>query len=219
MGCSKKESLYGEGFHWVRARQVSENQFVVKRSELPMEVVLAVAPGQPWLAEGGRFRRPVRGASPRSFSIRLASQTRLEPYSQEELANPFVQNAIAQCERQGGGEGCQGRLVPANTRTDFVRTQDKEVFAMVTLGGVEPNRDYEVRFGLFDPDSNLRTRYTIPFHASKELPAEGHVHFNFSWAPTDPNAWQLGRWRIEITVNGKVEGERTFNVVDVAPPL
>jgi len=32
---------------------------------------------------------------------------------------------------------------------------------------------------------------------------------------TRPIEWELGQWRIEIAVNGQVEAERTFDVVDV----
>lgn len=157
----------------------------------------------------------IPGASPKFISLELASQAEYKPYSPEVLASPAAQSLIAQCEQQGGGH-CREDTVPANSRTKFVRAQDDKLWAFVYIGGLEWNRDYAVRFRLFDPDRNLRARAIAQIHTPSTLPPDFTATFHFSWAPPDPPRWQLGQWRIEIAVNGQVEVERTFLVVDQA---
>ena len=83
--------------------------------------------------------------------------------------------------------------MPANTRTMFVRTQDEKVRAIIVLGGIDPDRDYEIRFRLFDPDGNMRVRGTVPYHTHLEHPPNFTLTAAFNWAPIDPATWQLGR--------------------------
>jgi len=155
----------------------------------------------------------IPGAPPQNIAIKLASQIEYKPISPEVLDNPAVQSLIAQCE-QKGGEHCREETGPANSRTKFVRTQDDTVWAFVYIGGLERDRDYTVRIRLFDPERNMRQRMITSMHTPTVLPPDFTVNFYFSWAPPDPATWQLGKWRIEIAVNGQVEIERTFHVVD-----
>jgi len=155
----------------------------------------------------------IPGAPPQSIGLELASQVEYKPYPPEVVKNPAVQWLIAQCEQQGGGH-CREDTVPANSRTKFVRTQEDTVWAFVSLGGLESERDYAVRLCLFDPEGNMRWRMIFSMHTPRVLPPNFTVTVNYSWSPPDPAAWQLGKWRIEITVNGQVETERTFQVVD-----
>jgi hypothetical protein len=147
--------------------------------------------------------------------IVLTSRVTYEPFSPEFLANPIVQSLVAECQRKGEAH-CGERLVPADSRTEFVRTQDKRIVSFVELGGVEPGRAYEVRFRLFDPAGNLRERATFSLHVPSSFPPNATLIYEYSWAPQDPATWQLGRWRLEIAVNGQVESEGTFEVVDRA---
>jgi hypothetical protein len=153
------------------------------------------------------------GAPPQRVAIELTSQVQYTPLPPEVLGRPGVQAAIAQCEHQGW-ERCREFKKPADSRTYFVRTQDEQVFVFVKLGGLEPDRAYEVRFRLFDPEGNMRMRVSTPFHIPSGALPDFNLDFVFQWGPPDPSTWQLGRWRVEVAVNGQVEGERTFEVVD-----
>jgi len=154
----------------------------------------------------------VPGSPPRTVVILLGSQIQRVPYSPEELADPAIQSIIAECERQGATH-CRQPTELANVRTKFDRAQDDMVAGVVILGGLESNRDYTVRFKLFDPNGDTRMRATISVHIPPSFPAQGTIQPNFCWVPPDPSTWQLGSWRVEVAVNGEVEGERTFEVV------
>lgn len=153
------------------------------------------------------------GSPPKLIYLELASQVEYKPYPPEVLSNPVWQSIFAQCEEQGG-KHCREQTVLANTRTKFVRKQDDKLFAFVQLGGVKGNREYTVRFRLFDPDGNLRARANLSQHIPSPFPPDAFANYQFNWTPPHPTAWQLGKWRIEIAVNGQVEVERTFLVVD-----
>jgi hypothetical protein len=157
----------------------------------------------------------IPGAPPQNISLELASQAEHTPLPPEVLSDPVIQPVIAQCEQQGGMH-CRESTGPANSRTKFVRTQDDKLIAFVKLGGLEWNRDYAVRFRLFDPDGNMRSRSIFSQHIPSAFPPDGTLDFAFFWTAPDPIAWQLGKWRVEIAVNGQVEVERTFLVVDHA---
>jgi len=155
----------------------------------------------------------VSGGLPQRIAIDLTSRVQYIPYTPEELARPGVQALIVQCERQGW-EHCRDNRTPADSRTAFGRTQDKGIFAFVTVGGLEPDRDYEIRFRLFAPEGNMRAQLALPMHAPPDLSPQTNLTFWFQWAPTDPATWLLGRWRVEITINSEVVGQRTFEVMD-----
>jgi hypothetical protein len=159
----------------------------------------------------------IPGAPPKIISLELASQVEHKPYPPEVLSNPIMQSVFAQCEQQGGIH-CREDTVPVNSRTKFARPQDDKFCAFVKLGSIERNRDYAVRFRLFDPDSNIRVRSFYSQHIPSAFPLNATANFTFFWTPPDPTAWQLGKWRIEIAVNGQVEIERTFKVIESKRP-
>lgn len=157
--------------------------------------------------------RSIPGTPPRNITVKLTSQVKYEPFSPEELATPSVQSMIVQCE-QLGWKHCREKTVPLNSRTKFVRTQDDKFWIFVYLSGLEEDRDYAIRFRLFDPDRNMRSQASGTIHTNPILPTNFTSIINFSWAPPFPASWQLGQWRAEIAVNGQVMVERTFIVVD-----
>ena len=155
----------------------------------------------------------IPGSPPRTVEIRLGSRVQHTPYSPEDLANPAIQSIIAECERQGG-VNCREYTELANFQTRFVRTQDDRVVTILILGGLESNRDYTVRYKLFDPKDGMRARLVYSCHIPPSFPVNETITVHFNYVPPNPSTWQLGSWRIEIAVNGQVEGERTFEVVD-----
>lgn len=157
---------------------------------------------------------PVPGRPPGRVIIELGSQVEQKSYSPEELSNPTRQSLIDQCKRQGGSN-CGKKTTLANVLTNFVRAQDEKVVVYVQLGDLEAGRDYKVGCRWFDPEGNMLGRTTFDSHAPLGFQPDWHLDCWFFFTPFDPSKMQLGRWRVEITVNGQVEGERTFKVVDV----
>jgi len=172
---------------------------------------LAILTGCAKLPPSGTASIP--GSPPRTVEIRLGSRVQHTPYSAEDLASPAIQSIIAECERQGG-VNCRETTELTDFQTRFVRTQDDMVVAILILGGLESNRDYTLRYKLFDPNGDMRTRLVYSSHIPPSFPVNGTITAHFNYVPPNPSTWQLGSWRIEIAVNGQVVGERTFEVVD-----
>jgi hypothetical protein len=87
----------------------------------------------------------------------------------------------------------------------------------LTIKGVEPERRYTVGFRLFDPKGEMRARHTMFYDVPRHLQPSFEWQPHITWSPQDPRNWDLGRWRVEIAVNGKVEATRTFEVVEWDP--
>jgi hypothetical protein len=153
----------------------------------------------------------IPGASPRTVVIQVTSGLQRTPLPPEEvLADPVRQNLIAQCER-AGGKRCRESTRAVDARTTFVQGQDHEAIVLVILGGLEPNRLYEVSWRIFDPQGQLQARIASPpYHAPPDNHSMWSVNF---WQTFDPAKLLVGRWRVEIAINGRVESERFFEVV------
>ena len=147
----------------------------------------------------------VPGASPRMLHIQLTSGLKWTPYSPQELADPLIQRAIAQCER-AGIEHCREQPEPIDARTQFVQGQDKQGLIVVALQGLEPARTYEVQWRLFTPEGQLQARMAMP-------PNIASTPLVVYWFTINPSALLVGRWRVEIVVNGRMEAERFFEIV------
>ena len=152
-----------------------------------------------------------QGAPPRFVEILLTDEMVYEPYPSEALADPTIQAAIAECERQGY-EHCREDRVPGASRTKFVREQHTEVIIYLNLGGLEADRDYDAQFRVFDPDGFVRAKISAPFHTPSGFTLDKQLNFGVHWSPENPSTWQLGRWRVEVVINGRVEVERYFDV-------
>lgn len=149
---------------------------------------------------------------PEKIGIILSSQVQYVPYPPEVLALPSAQALIMQCENMGG-EHCREITKPANSRTEFYQGQDKVLYAFVGLGGIKPEQNLKVFFRLFDPNNNMTAQLSVPvIHIPADFKQQHTYTLNFHYAPPDPTAWSLGKWRLEITINDHVIN-RTFQVV------
>ena len=159
---------------------------------------------------------PRPGRSPLVLEIRVGSRLDIRAYTPEELATPWVQSIVAQCERARLNGCLQSRTV-GNDDVKFVRAEARQVAVEVKLRGVELDRDYTVRFRLFDPLGGLRAGAGLTLRSPREYQSGASLTYAFTWTPpTDRSEWPVGRWRIEIAVNDHVEGERFFEVVERA---
>lgn len=156
-----------------------------------------------------RARPEVR---PRLVVVELASQITYAQFSTEELADPATRAAIASCEKQGFSR-CHERRKPADSRTQFSRTRDERVFAHVTLGGLHPEQDYECAVRWIGPDGGVRARLARTLRTPAGIPQDFVYNCTFDWRLRD-SLTELGRWRVEIAINGQVEGDRSFEVTE-----
>jgi hypothetical protein len=151
------------------------------------------------------------GSSPRLVVITLSSGLEEIPYSPEDLDNPVVRAVVEQCKSQTG-EDCGRYIVPIDNRNEFRIGEDSSVYTVVTLGGMAPNRTYEVEWRLFDPDDGLLSKLSLAQHTPSAWHYDNTLDFTFQWEPGGASAWFPGQWRVEIFVNGFKEGERFFHV-------
>ena len=155
------------------------------------------------------------GAPPQSVTIITTSAMTHTPNSDKDLAHPVVQSVIAQCEAAGGVH-CRADSDPADVRSQFVQGEDKRVITYMELRGLEPERDYEITWRLFDPEGQQVSRTYHVLHIPKGSKPKKAIHFSFPWVLPEAAKWAIGRWRVEVTINGRVEGERTVDIVE--PP-
>lgn len=146
---------------------------------------------------------------PQFVLVELTSQITYAPFSTEELADPVLKAAMALCEKQGFRH-CRERPTPADSRTQFSRTRDERVFAHVTLGGLRPEREYECAVRWIGPDGGVRARLAHALRTPAGIYQGFYYNCTFDWRSLP----ELGRWRVEIAINGQVEGERSFEVID-----
>ncbi len=154
------------------------------------------------------------GPSPKSLSVVISSGFKEEPLSAETLADPAIQALIAQCE--AAGEPCEADFNPVDDLRVFDRTIHSRVMTFITLSGLIANRTYEVGWTLFDPRGELQARSSSVIRAPANWPPSYTMVFRFFWYPVSPETWAVGRWRIEITINGQLEAERSFEVIGSA---
>ena len=154
------------------------------------------------------------GPSPKNLSVVISSGFKETPLSAEVLADPAVQAVIAQCEADG--EPCDTDVDPVDDLRVFDRTLHSRVITFVSLSGLIANRTYEAGWTLFDPRGELQARFSSVFRAPANWPPSYSMDFRFFWYPVSPETWAVGRWRIEITINGQLEAERSFEVIGSA---
>jgi hypothetical protein len=156
---------------------------------------------------------PVLGSSPRFVTIDIGSELRFEPLRAEALADSAIRDLVEQCERQGY-PGCRDRIIGVDTQTRFAPPRDTTVVVLITLGEVEPGRRYVVVYRLFDPKGEIRGRSMVVHDLPRRLPPNFVWRVHFTWSQEEVRKWDRGRWRVEISINGVVEGDRTFEVVE-----
>jgi hypothetical protein len=152
------------------------------------------------------------GLRPQFVVVELTSQITYVPFSTAELADPLYKAAIEQCEKEGF-RNCRERRITADSRTQFSRTRDERVFAMLTPGGLQPERDYECGVRWIGPDGGVRARIARTFRTGAGIPRDFRYDCTFDWALRGTRS-ELGRWRAEIMVNGQVETDIPFEVID-----
>jgi hypothetical protein len=135
------------------------------------------------LSPAQRPRNP--GAPPRNLSVELTSRIEYTPKSAGQLADPESQAIIAQCERMGM-EHCRENGEPVDSRSIFLRRQHDQVITVVKMGGLDPDRDYDVRFRLFDPDGSLRARQSLPpIRTTSNWAPSYTINVRIPWSPRD----------------------------------
>ena len=97
-------------------------------------------------------------------------------------------------------------------RTQFSRSRDERVFAYVTLGGLQPERDYECAARWMGPDGGVRARPARTFRTSAGIPSDFVFNCTFDWRLMGSSS-EVGRWRVEVAIKGQVDGERSFGVI------
>ena len=158
------------------------------------------------------------GPSPQDLSIVISSGLKETPMSDLELADPAIQAFIAQCEA-AGTKFCDTKHGPVDDLRVFDRTIHSQVNTFVVLSGLIANRTYEVGWTLFDPRGELQSRKFDVYRTPANWPPSHSVVSWFRWYPVSPETWAAGRWRIEITINGQLEAERSFEVIGIGEAL
>jgi hypothetical protein len=151
-------------------------------------------------------------------TIVLTASVRREPLSATDLADSETAAAVASCERSGGGTSCKEHWVLGDPQDRFSRDANERLHVVVALTDLEPRRRYECTIRLFDPDGGLVARLTKRLQSPDSVHPKHRMTFVFDSAT---GTMRPGRWKVEIAVNGDVEGERTFEVVGsarVQPP-
>ncbi len=156
---------------------------------------------------------PPPGSPPRSLTITISSGLEVTPYSPEQLEDPDIRFSIEQCEKVGG-DHCGSGTEPIDIRNEFRMGEDSSVYTVVKLGGVAPNRTYEVEWRLFDPDDGLLARFLLAQQTPSAWRDDYTLDYTFQWTPEFKPMWYPGKWRVEILVNGYKEGDRYFYVRD-----
>ena len=123
-----------------------------------------------------------------------------------------MQAVIAQCEALGL-LNCGKNAEPVDDLRAFDRTKHSVVYTFIILSGLTANRSYEVGWTLLDPRGELQSRHSLSIETPRNWQYSYTLDIRRNWFPTNPQTWALGRWRIEITVNGQLEAERTFEVI------
>jgi hypothetical protein len=106
---------------------------------------------------------------------------------------------------------CGESAQPGDSRTQFSRARDDQALVFVQVQGVEPDRDYELTVRWFAPDGGLVGRVSQTVRAPARFPPASSIRF-YPFMTLQNRA--LGRWRVQIAINGQDEGERSFKVVD-----
>ena len=153
---------------------------------------------------------PSKPARVGNVTIDVTSRLEYSPFTQEELADPSTRAAIAWCERQGMTR-CAESPRPGDSRSEFSRTKDEEVLVLIRLRDVEAGREYEVTARWFDPEGGLRAWVSKAMRTPDPLPPNFTSNSTLNMKLRDR---EIGRWHVEIIVNGLVLGARAFNVVE-----
>ena len=152
------------------------------------------------------------GPPPRGVNVVLTSGLEFEPIPPEQLAFPRIQALIKQCEEVGGGH-CNEHWKPIDNRVQLSRNKHEAVYTVIDLYGLQGNRTYTIEHRLYNPNDELQGRHSVVLHLPPSWELSDTQNTYFVWSPADPATWPLGRWRIEIFVNGQLETERSFEVV------
>lgn len=153
-------------------------------------------------------------APPQTIGVILTSGVATRPYTAEELAIPALRESIRLCQRRGR-KNCDVKRSAVEDLREFNRAAHSELIALVQLSGLQENRSYEVELKLYNPDSDLARRVAFSQSTSTAWHPSYALDYWFNWKASKPAWWWLGRWRIEVLVNGRLEAERSFHVVEV----
>ncbi len=146
-------------------------------------------------------------------TVMLTGSAKRETLSEAELTDASTAAAVASCERSGGGTGCRERWTTGEPQDRFSRDANERLHVVVVLADLEPRRRYECSLRLFGPDGGMYVRATKRLESPQLIHSSLRLTFVFESAT---GAMRPGRWKVEITVNGEVEGERMFEVVGSA---
>lgn len=152
------------------------------------------------------------GAPPQGVRIALTSSVETRPYTAEELAHPAMRQMMELCKTGGWGD-CDTRTVPVDDRNEFDRTVDGGVNIFIELTGLQPDSIYRIELKVYNPNGDLTGRVSLSRSTPRIWQPLHAIQFLGHWAPVNQASWQLGRWRIEVFVNGRLEVERSFDVV------
>ena len=153
------------------------------------------------------------GPQPGGVTVVLTSDLIFEPHSPEELADPSLQAIIKQCEEMGSPR-CTESWQEVDNRSQFSRDKHENVYTVIHLSGLRRNHTYTIEYRLYDPNAELQARLTIALLMPPSWTLADTQSTYFVWSPIDTANWMLGRWRVELLVNGQLETERSFNVVE-----
>jgi len=130
------------------------------------------------------------------------------PYSPEELAMPFVQAVIENCEHLGI-EKCRGKSAATDNRTRF--TRGEIVYAYVEYTRVIPGYTYYLIAQLIDPQGKKSEPMVGTFTFPPELPPSA-IHFaTFSF---DTKVFsELGKWTVELNLDNHIKKILTYTLI------
>jgi hypothetical protein len=153
------------------------------------------------------------GANPRTMSLSVTSEIKFRPYTAEELATPNIQEMIKMCEEMRLSH-CRETEEDIQSSTKFERRNTKGIFVSVYLGGVEPDRDYELDCRWINPKNIQVGQMKYRLHIPSKIPDNAFLKSHFYMMTPDPSKVEFGLWRVEVTVNGAMSMEQAFEILN-----
>jgi len=143
---------------------------------------------------------------PRTVIVELGSELVWKPLSQERLTNSMVQSQVAACERESRPHCTEFESVAA-WRTTFSQAREAHILVLVRLTAVQPERDYECSTYWYGPDGRLARRVST---IARTVESSGR---GVAWlSSAEPSKLAVGRWRVEVRVNGEAVDNLSFDV-------
>jgi len=130
------------------------------------------------------------------------------PYSPEELATPFIQAAIENCENFSV-ENCRSKTAVVDNRTQFTRGETVHVYIEYTR--VFPGHVYYLIAQLIDPQGKKLEPIVLTFKLPLETP-QGLVHSVFFQFDTEVLN-ELGKWTVELNLDDHIKKILTYTLV------